>query len=144
MWRDPFSFKASTADSPATLQLPAANQFVELLNTTRLTAGTLHTLGTSATTGTDRGLLDGGRANGHVYCTTQNMTLRYYFLRADGTWDTTTDKPDAVITAGTALPFTWLFSNYGRDCCIVAIAGATPPGAVYTQISVVWDRVSGV
>jgi hypothetical protein len=122
-----------------------ANQFIPLWDTTRDTAQwTAAAALTTAAGGRQKGQECGGRAIGHIYCTAQNLTLGFKYLRADGSWDDAAAKPTQTVTAGTALPFSWLYSDYSADFMIYIQAGATPPTAIYYEMSIVWDRAAGV
>lgn len=140
-------FAGSTADG--SLQLPAANQYCLLFDTTRLPYGrglgsTAYTLASSMYSADKyRGEHTGVRVHGNIYCTSQNMTVRFYYLRADGTFDTTSEIADSTLTAGTAKIINWFTGAYGSDFAIVAIAGGTPPGAIYCDLWLGWDISSG-
>ena len=69
-----------------------------------------------------------------VSCTDQNVTLLEYGLHADGTWQQFATTPIVAGAAPQSIP--WDPSIYGfADVLVVVLAGATPPGHVYANLT---------
>jgi hypothetical protein len=98
-------------------------------NATNLVFDTTYSANTASwttTASTLRNMFLRHRIAGFVDATTQNVTVRLDYLKADSTWITSVTTQ--TVTAGTTQPIDWLPGS--ADWRVVIVNGATGPSAL--------------